>query len=149
MIDFSISSVVRWGGWKRGGLDVVKNVSRWRDDKASPWMLLMWGGPVAILSPPSVVLMGQSHCHLLPILPVTPPMDAAALRCPFIHHARIVFHLSLEVMRCASTIAWAARGNPGLHPLRMMTSRTNAKKLGAGTATNIYPNIWFLKDNAK
>lgn len=60
---------------------------------------------MAILSPPSVVLMGRSHCHLLPILPVPPPMDAAALRCPFMQHARIVFHLSLEVMRCASTIA--------------------------------------------
>lgn len=27
-----------------GGVDVVKNISRWWDDKASPWMLLMRGG---------------------------------------------------------------------------------------------------------
>lgn len=40
---------------------------------------------MAILSPPSVVLMGQSHCHLLPILPpFSHPWTPTALRCPFI-----------------------------------------------------------------
>lgn len=108
MID-STPSVVWLGASDEDDGGGVKNGSCWRDDKASPWMLLMGEGG---LWPSSVPLLlcwwdeTTAICfpsYLPPSHPLTPSPWMQTLCCPFKQHARVVFHLPLEVTRYEGT----------------------------------------------
>lgn len=90
----------------------VKKGSCWWDDKASPWTPLMGGG--GGLWPSSVPLLlcwwdettaicFPSRPYLPSSHPLTPSPWMQTLCCPFKQHARVVFHLLLEVTRYEGT----------------------------------------------